>query len=255
MNRRRRRAPILWPLTIAIALVVASLYALEALAGWLAPAPVAERATVQPPPGFGGSIQTLWFLGGHALVDPAIADADTLPSLTCAELARRYVSMTWRCRNFGRDGMDSLAALHRLVTLLRDPDIVRPDNVILIGGDEDLRAASRPRFRYRVAGEFPHLLRLAGLAGPVPAPTPADMARAGVLYAANLRTLADWAEGAQIAALAMLLPSSADAFRGVATTTMPAPRPAFSTVDVPAPSDPRDIAHRLADQITVVERF
>lgn len=237
MNRRRRRAPVLLPATIAIALAVASLYALDTLAGWLAPLPDRDRTTVQPQPGFGGSTQTLWFLGGGRLADPGVADADTLPSRTCAELARRHVSLTWRCHNLGREGEDSLAALHRLVTRLGDPTVVRPDNVILVEGEDG--AAHRHAVLHHVAGQFPHLLGLAGFAWPRAA------ARAPAPPTATLRTLRDWATGAEVPAIAaMAVPRD--------SRLTPGDR-FFRVINLPPAA--ADAARLIADQIAPVERF
>ena len=199
--RLRRRAPAIVAVTIAIALAVASLYALEALAGWLLPAPRPPpnpddpyfatlapeeshayarahydsftvwgyadfagrhvtiengfRRTAQPAPGFGGSSQVIWFFGGSTMLGQGSSDADTIPSQTCAELARRHVNLTWRCRNFGLGGYVSTQSMVLLLTLLREPGRERPDHVIFYDGINDVIAAweGHPGDHHN----FPHL--------------------------------------------------------------------------------------------------
>lgn len=278
--------------TIAIALAVASLYALDALAGWLLPpapapprpdslyfreiAPEESRAyararydsftvwgyadfagkhvtvengfrrTVQPPPGFGGSTQTVWFFGGSTMLGQGAADADTIPSLACAALARRHVQLTWRCRNFGLGGYVNTQSLVLLLTLLREPGRERPDSIVFYDGVNEVIAAweghpgdhhNFPLVRARIEGEpdswsvaaadlrglaarqFPHLFRLAS--PPVPDPNTgggvapsaamlADTQRAAAFYLGNYRTLGDWSDGARIPTLFVLQPTVFD---------------------------------------------
>ncbi len=208
MPRHRRRAPAIAAVTIAIALAVASLYALEALAALLTPAPrlapnpadpyfstIAPeesrayarahydsftvwgyadfagqhvtvengfRRTMQPAPGFGGSTQVIWFFGGSTMLGQGSADADTIPSQTCAELARRHVNLTWRCRNFGLGGYVSTQSIILLLTLLREPGRERPDHIIFYDGVNEVIAAweghpgdhhNFPRLRARIERE------------------------------------------------------------------------------------------------------
>ena len=187
MPHRRRRAPAIVAVTIAIALAVASLYALDALAGLLVPAPRPApnpadayfttlapeegrayarahydsftvwgyadfagrhvtvengfRRTVQPAPGFGGSSQVIWFFGGSTMLGQGSTDAGTIPSQTCAELARRHVNLTWRCRNFGLGGYVSTQSIVLLLTLLREPGRERPDHVVFYDGVNEVIAA------------------------------------------------------------------------------------------------------------------
>jgi hypothetical protein len=267
VNRHRRRTSLVLPLTITIALGVASLYALDAVAGWIMPRATAsaqERATAQPQPGFGGSVQMLWFFGGAALEARDAADADTVPALTCAELARRYVSLTWRCRSFGRTGDDSLAALQRMVSLLGDPNIVQPDNVILVGGDEDKLAGqdkwTRPNMRQLAFRQIPHLLQWAGVAVPERGgAAAANLPRAGALHAATLRTFSHWAAGAETPVIALRLRDEAEAaeaaFQAAVAAAAPQAQPFFQMVDLPGATARRETANRIADLISPVERF